>query len=82
MAHGGKRVGSGRKAGTQNKLTRSIKEAFEATFAELQGQSGVSLEDWAKANPTEFYKLSARLMPAAVELSGNQKQPVRFVIES
>ena len=67
MARGGKRQGSGRKAGTPNKLTRTVKEAFETAFHTMQEQPGVALGDWGKANPTEFYKLAARLMPTEID---------------
>lgn len=63
---GGKRQGAGRPKGVQNKLTRTVKEAFEQAFAALQEQKEVKLEDWGKANPTEFYKLAARLIPAEI----------------
>jgi len=57
---------AGRKAGSTNKLTRSAKEAFAAAFDEMGGIERLVL--WAKLNPTDFYKLYARLIP--VELSG------------
>lgn len=53
----------GRKAGTPNKLTKSVKEAFEQAFNAMQEEPGVKLGDWGKTNPTEFYKLAARLIP-------------------
>lgn len=53
----------GRKKGTPNKLTASVKEAFEIAFNELQQERGVRLTDWARKNTTEFYKLAARLIP-------------------
>lgn len=56
----------GRKAGTPNKLTKTVKEAFEQAFNVMQGEPGVNLGEWGKANPTEFYKLSARLIPSEV----------------
>ena len=51
----------GRTKGTPNKLTKSAREAFQLAF-EAMG-SHASLSTWAKANPTEFYKLYARLIP-------------------
>lgn len=59
----------GKPKGATNKLTRAVKEAFEAAFNELQGQPGVRLPDWAKENPTEFYKIASKLIPA--ELNAN-----------
>lgn len=57
----------GRKAGTPNKLTRTVKEAFEIAFQTLQEEPGVKLGDWGKANPTDFYKIAARLIPTEVD---------------
>lgn len=56
----------GRKAGTPNKLTRTVKEAFETAFDAMQKNPQVKLAVWGKANPTEFYKLAARLIPAEI----------------
>lgn len=56
----------GRKAGTPNKLTATVKEAFETTFRQLQGVPGAKLDDWAKSNTTEFYKISSKLIPSEV----------------
>lgn len=61
----GKKTG-GRKAGTQNKLTKTVKEAFETAFEAMQGDPAANLGVWGKANLTEFYKLSARLIPAEI----------------
>lgn len=61
---GGKRPGSGRKKGTPNKLTASVKEAFETAFRQLQGVPGARLDDWAQSNTTEFYKLASKLIPS------------------
>lgn len=57
----------GRKAGTPNKLTRTVKEAFEQAFQTMQEQPGVKLGDWGKTNPTEFYKLAARMIPTEID---------------
>lgn len=56
----GKKTG-GRKAGQKNTLTKSAREAFQLAFQRMGGPS--ALTAWAEANPTEFYKLYARLIP-------------------
>lgn len=60
----------GRKAGTPNRVTRTVREALEAAFRTIQKDPKVKLTVWAKANPTEFYKLAARLIPHDVKVSG------------
>ena len=54
----------GRPAGVENKLTQSVKAAFQAAFDELGGAEG--LAEWAQENKTDFYKLYARLIPVDV----------------
>ena len=56
----GRKTG-GRQAGTPNKTTKSAREAFQFAFDALGGWAALST--WAKANPTEFFKLYARLIP-------------------
>lgn len=72
---------NGREVGKQNKLTISVKKAFEDAFNELQADPKVKLSEWAKSNPDEFYRLATKLIPNAVALSGDQENPVRFTIE-
>jgi hypothetical protein len=52
---------NGRKPGVPNKITTSAREAFAMAFQGLGGYD--KLREWAQANPTEFYKLYARLIP-------------------
>ena len=65
MAYG-KKSGGGSRKGRPNKLTKSVKEAFEVAFNELQGDKNANLATWAKENTTEFYKLAAKLIPTSV----------------
>lgn len=58
--------GAGRRPGSQNRLTRSVKAAFEAAFAELQRDPKTELTAWARKNRgnlREFYKIAARFIP-------------------
>lgn len=57
----------GRPAGTPNKLTSTVKDAVKLAFDELQGKPGVCLVDWATENPTDFYRMAAKLIPNTVE---------------
>ena len=61
---------AGRKKGVPTKLTQSVRDAFKAAFDELQEVPGARLGDWAQANPTEFYRLSGKLIPAQVQHEG------------
>jgi hypothetical protein len=61
--------GQGRPKGVPNKVTKSVREAFERAFTLLQEgdpQSAARLENWAKLYPTEFYKLASKLIPSDV----------------
>jgi hypothetical protein len=59
---------AGRVAGTPNKLGTSVKDAFLEAFNLLQENDTVKLSAWGKENPTEFYKLCSKLIPAAIEM--------------
>lgn len=59
----------GRPAGVQNKFTRTVKETVLKVFNDLQDDPDVKLESWAKSEPTEFYKIAAKLIPT--EVAGN-----------
>ncbi len=56
----------GRKPGTPNKATRTVRETFEAVFVSLQSSDKANLLVWAEENPTDFYRLSAKLIPLQV----------------
>lgn len=58
----------GRPGGSVNKLTKSVKEAFNDAFNAMQDKPDVNLAEWGEKNPTEFYKLCSKLIPAAVEM--------------
>ena len=75
----------GRKKGTPNRLGSTLRLAFEQTFLALQKvkrrklrdgslSAPVALTDWATANPGEYYKLAARLIPQ--EMSGPGGGPI------
>lgn len=63
-------AGKGRPKGARNKSTVAVKDAILAVYADLQ--SGTKKDhghflDWAKQNPTEFYKIAAKLLPMQVD---------------
>lgn len=65
----------GRKKGTPNKATASVKEALTAAFDGMGGAG--QLQTWATANPTEFYKLWAKMLPQ--DVNANLKGEVSII---
>lgn len=49
-----------------NKITRTVKETVLEVFERLQLHETANLESWGESNPTEFYKIAAKLIPAEV----------------
>lgn len=58
--------GQGRPKGVPNKLTRTVRDAFEQAFELLQEDDQAKLSEWAKRNTTEFYKLASKLIPTEI----------------
>lgn len=52
-----------------NKLTKSVKDAFQHVFNDLQKdpEQAYALGKWAKEQPVEFYKLAAKLIPQDIK---------------
>lgn len=69
--------GQGRPAGVPNKLTALVRAAFEEAFTLLQEDDQTKLAAWARKNPTEFYKLAQRFVPA--EINANLQGALRVV---
>lgn len=59
----GNKAASGRGA---NKITRTVKETVLAVFNDLQADPKANLFSWGKENPTDFYKIAAKLIPTEV----------------
>jgi hypothetical protein len=64
----GRKTG-GRRPGSANKITRTVKEVFEKTFRDMQADPDKphALAKWAEIEPGEFYKLAAKLIPAEIK---------------
>jgi hypothetical protein len=60
----GKKTG-GRKKGTPNKLSATVKENVIAVFDELGGKE--HMKRWAAENPNQFYNIYAKLLPTEIE---------------
>lgn len=73
----GQKKVAGREKGVSNKNTRIVKDVFAEVFSKLQKDKAANLEVWAKENPTDFYKLAAKLIP--IQVGGDADNP--FVIQ-
>lgn len=51
-------------------FTKTVKEAVLAAFNDLQKDPSVNIIAWGKGNPTEFYKIAAKLIPTEVTGAG------------
>lgn len=63
------RKSPGRKQGSQNKLTATVKETVLAVFNDLQEDPKVNLKTFGRKYPRDFYNIAARLIPT--ELTGH-----------
>jgi hypothetical protein len=79
---GEKRPNQGKRG--PGKLTATVKGAFEKVFHDLQEdpEKPHALAAWAQMEPTEFYKLAAKLIPTELkgELTHNHKVPGLAVV--
>lgn len=58
----------GKPKGAKNKLTKSVRETVLEVFNKLQeNDNPASLSNWSEVNPTEFYKIAAKLIPTEVK---------------
>ena len=77
----GKKFG-GRKKGTPNKATASVKQALNEAFEELGGVE--ALVEFGKENPRDFYNMWVKIMPTEIKQdltsSDNTLMPVSINI--
>lgn len=68
----------GRKKGSLNKTTKGAKMILEEAFRDMGGKA--AFVRWGRDNPTEFYKIWAKLLPANIkaELTGEGGGPIAF----
>lgn len=76
MAHGIK--SGGRTKGTPNKITRAFRESVQIAFGAIGGDKAFAA--WARENPTEYYKIAARLIPQELRHAGGDGQPLTVEI--
>ena len=60
----GKAKTGGRQPGTPNVFTGTFRDAVRIVFTDLGGSAHFLA--WARAHPTEFYRIAARLTPGEV----------------
>ncbi len=77
MANG--RKTGGRKKGTPNKATASVKAAIMEAFDQRGGVP--ALLRWANKEPSEFYKLWGRLAPTEIAGAGGGALTIKVVRE-
>lgn len=51
-----------------NKVTTVFKDAVRIAYESIGGHEAFS--EWARQNPTEFYRIAARLIPTEITHSG------------
>lgn len=69
----------GRKAGTPNKLTRTIKEAIEQAFDDVGGSKYLS--KMAMEQPAAFMTLLGKVLPTQVEATVDMQPGYIFRVE-
>ena len=69
-------AGMGRKAGSQNKLTKTIKEAIEASFDQVGGAD--YLARMAMEEPVAYMGLLGKVLPTQVKMQSDQPITVTF----
>lgn len=58
---------NGRPKGALNVITRTVKDTVLAAFNDLQADPKANIVSWGLENPTEFYKIAAKLIPTEVK---------------
>lgn len=74
MAHGHKT--GGRQPGTPNKITAAFKDAVRCVYSDIGGDTAFA--EWARENPTDFYRIAARLIPT--EIAAHEGTVVNVII--
>jgi hypothetical protein len=72
----------GRQMGTPNRVTGTVRMLLEDAFESMGGLD--ALVKWGQENPTEFYKLWAKMLPVGLNLRDDydETQTVTLCIET
>lgn len=68
----------GRQKGTPNNITRAFREAVQIAYDAIGGDEAFAT--WARENPTEFYRIAARLIPQEMRHAGGDGEPLTVKI--
>jgi hypothetical protein len=79
-AHQFQKGNPGKPKGAISHLTRTVKETVLAVFNDLQEDPQANLTTWAKSEPTEFYKIAAKLIPTEVKADVKTVQKITLNI--
>lgn len=60
----------GRQKGSENKITKQFKDLLAETYEALEKKKGHGLQIWAEGNPTDFYRICAKLVPQQITGEG------------
>jgi len=72
----GKKTG-GRKKGTPNKLSSTVKDNVITVFEKLGGVDHMA--EWAKENPGHFYNIYSKILP--MQVTGEDGGPLNVIIQ-
>ena len=72
----GKQKTGGRQPGQPNRLTGAFREAVQVVYSRLGGHD--AFVEWARANPTEYYKIASRLIP--IELRDTSNKSITVIV--
>jgi len=76
---GGVKFG-GRKKGTKNRVTATVKDAILHAYNAIGGDDAFS--EWANAEKTEFYKIYSRLVPLDLQANGEITITVNKMVDN
>ncbi|MGR3218811.1 MAG: hypothetical protein ACUZ8H_03205 [Candidatus Anammoxibacter sp.] len=68
----GNKLGNGRPKGAGNKFTTQFKDLLTETYQALEKKKETGLLVWAQNNPTDFYKICAKLIPLQITGEGGE----------
>ncbi len=68
----------GRQKGSVNKTTAFFREAVSVVYRDIGGDKAFA--QWARENPSEYYRIAARLIPLQVNVPEQSGGPVFSIV--